>query len=150
MTLKIPKGKFAVKVYRGKEGIKGVVEAFGKTQKSGDTIYSFGYEGGFDKVLGKEWWKKATRTKWPKTKFAGVFSSHKLASKPHTKRAKVRYIKAGKGNIEVAIWKDSVRIFLLSKSTPSVIVIRNPEIARGFMNYWKFLWQKGQEAKRKL
>jgi hypothetical protein len=125
--------KGSVKVYSGKNGIKQVVEAFSKMQKGGDTVYSFGYEGGFDRVLGREWWKKATHAQ--KTKFAGIFSSHSLESKPHTKRAKVRYIKAGKGNVEVAVWKGTVRIFHLSKNNPSVIVIRNPEIAKGFMNY---------------
>jgi len=145
MAAKIP----GIKIYQGKDGIKKVVEEFSKMQKNGDKIYSFGYEGGFDRVLGKEWWKNATNTKWPKTKFSGVFASHKLESKPHSKRAKVRYVKAGRGNIEVAVWKDTVRIFHLSKTNPSVIVIRNPDISQGFMNYWKFLWQNGKEAKKK-
>lgn len=139
-----------VKVYKGKEGIKKILEEFSRAQKTGDMVCSFGYEGGFDRALGKEWWKKLTRVKSAKTKFKGVFSWHRLASRPHTKRANVRYVKAGKGSVEIAIWKDTVRIFLLKEKNPSAILIRNPEIAHGFMNYWKFLWQQGKEAKKKL
>jgi len=145
----ILKGNFVVKIYKGNKGIQKVLSIFSKAQKRGDIVYSFGYEGGFDKVLGKRWWEKL-KVKSAKTKFQGLFSWHKLASKPHSKRSKVRYVKAGKGNIEVAIYKDTVRIFLLTKKNPAVILIKNPEIARGFKNYWKFLWQQGKEAKKKL
>ena len=139
-----------VKIYKGKRGIKSILEKFSKIQKTGDVVCSFGYEGGFDRALGKEWWKKLKRIKSAKTKFRGVFSLHGAASRPHTKRADVRYVKAGKGNIEVAIWRDTVRIFLLTKENPSVILIKDSKIARDFMNYWKFLWQSGKEASRKL
>lgn len=146
MVITIPKGNFVVKAYRGKRALKEIQKAFDKIQKPGDVIYDFGYEGGFDKVLGKKWWEKARKVKWTKTKFKGIFSWHKLAHKPTQKRANVRYVNTGKGNIEVVIWKDTVRIFLLAKKNPAVILIKNNEIAQGFKNYWKFLWQKGKEG----
>jgi len=137
------------KVYKGKQGIKNLMDKFSKIQKTGDVVCSFGYEGGFDRALGKEWWKKLTRVKSAKTKFKGVFSLHGAASRPHTKRADVRYVKAGKGSIEIAVWKDTVRIFSLTKKNPYVILIKDSSVADGLMNYWKFMWQSGKEAKKR-
>ena len=102
-----------------------------------------------DKALGKGWWKELRNVKSARTKFQGVFGMHKLARKPSSKRAKVKYIQAGKGNIEVAIYKDTVRIFVLTKKNPEVILIQNREIANGLKNYWKFMWQHGKEAKKR-
>lgn len=138
------------KVYKGKQGIKDIMNEFSAIQKTGDVIYSFGYEGGFDKVLGKDWWKTITRVKSANTKFKGVFSLHPAASRPHTKRTEIKYVKAGKGEIEVAVWKDTVRIFSLTKKNPYVVLIKDPAVAKGLMNYWKLLHGIGKEAKKKL
>jgi len=128
-----------VKLYTGKSGILKNICEFDKLQRAGETVYSFGYEGGFDRVLGKVDWSEK------KTKFCGIFSMHKGARGSTSKRTKIRYVKAGKGNIEVAIWKDTVRIFKLTKNAPYVIVIKDKAIAAGFMNYWKMLWERGRK-----
>lgn len=128
-----------VKIYKGKAGILKNVREFDRMQKAGEIVYSFGYEGGFDRVLGKVKWSKK------KTKFCGIFSWHKSAKGSATKRTKIRYVKAGKGNIEVAIWKDTVRIFLLKKGKPVVFMIKDRDIAKGFMNYWRFMWKHGKK-----
>lgn len=144
----IRKGK-AVKLYKGKEKIKKLIEDFTRIQKTGDVVYSFGYEDKFDSALGKGWWRDLRKVKSVHTKFRGVFSWHKHARKPSQTRAKVRYIKAGKGNVEIAIYKDTIRVFVLTKKNPYAILIQDAEIAKGFKNYWKFLWQCGKEAKKK-
>jgi hypothetical protein len=139
-----------IKVYKGKENIKKLIEEFTGKQKTGDTVYSFGYEDQFDKALGKEWWKTLRKVKGAHTKFKGVFSWHKRARMPSQARATARYIKAGKGETEVAIYKDTVRIFSLTKKDPYALLIKDKNVARSFMNYWKFLWLQGKEAKKKL
>jgi len=139
----IPKGKY-VKTYKGKGAIKKLIEDFSSMQETGDTVYSFGYEDQFDKALGKEWWKTLRKTKTSHTRFQGVYSWHKKARKPSSERAKTRYLKAGKGETEIAIYKDTVRIFCLTKKNPYAILIRDPAIAKSFMNYWKVLWQQGK------
>jgi hypothetical protein len=128
-----------VKLYTGKSGILKNICEFDKLQRAGETVYSFGYEGGFDRVLGKVDWSEK------KTKFCGIFSMHAGARGSTSKRTKIRYVKAGKGNIEVAIYKDTVRIFKLTKKAPCVIVINDKAIATGFMNYWKVLWKQGRK-----
>ena len=145
----IPKGK-AVKLYKGKEKIKKLIEDFTKAQKTGETVYSFGYEDKFDKALGKKWWWDLRKIKSARTKFKGVFSWHKKARIPSQARAKAHYVKAGKGNIEIAIWRDTVRVFVLTRKNPYAILIKDAEVARGLKNYWKFLWQCGKEVKKKL
>ena len=144
----IPKGK-AVKLYKGREKIKKLIEEFTKAQKTGDTVYSFGYENKFDSALGKGWWRDLRKGKSAHTKFQGVFSWHARARKSSQTRAKTRYINTSKGNIEIAIYKDTVRVFVLTKKKPYVILIKDAEVAKGFKNYWKFLWQCGKEAKKK-
>jgi hypothetical protein len=143
----IPKRKY-LRVYNGKEKIKRLIEQFSAMQKTGETVYSFGYEDKFDQALGKDWWKTLRKTKTAHTKFYGLFSWHKKARKPTSKRAKTRYVNAGRGETEIAIYKDTVRIFCLTKKNPYAILIRDPEVAKGFMNYWKFLWQQGKEARK--
>lgn len=143
----IPKGK-SVKLYKGKEKIKTFMEEFTKAQKKGETVYSFGYEDKFDSALGKGWWRDLRRVKSAHTKFRGVFSWHKHARKSSQKRAKTRYINTGNGNIEVAIYKDTVRVFVLTKKNPYVVLIKDAEVAKGLKNYWRFLWQCGKEAKK--
>jgi len=90
-------------------------------------------------VLGKVDWSEK------KTKFCGIFSMHAGARGSTTKRTKIRYVKAGKGDIEIAIYKDTVRIFKLTKKAPYMILIKDKAIAAGFMNYWKVLWEKGRK-----
>lgn len=128
-----------VKVYKGKSGILRNTREFDKMQRAGETVYSFGYEGGFDRVLGKVDWSKK------KTKFCGIFAWHKSAKGSTTKRTKIRYVRAGKGDIEVAIWKDTVRIFRLTNKNPEVVLIKDKDVAKGFMNYWNFLWKQGKK-----
>ena len=145
----IPRGK-VIKVYKGKEKIKKLIADFTKAQKKGDIVYSFGYEDKFDIALGKSWWGGLRKIKSAHTKFRGVFSWHARARIPSQARAKTRYIKAGRGNIEIAIWRDTVRVFVLTKTNPYAVLIKDAEVARGLKHCWKFLWQCGREAKRKL
>lgn len=140
----------AIKIYKGREQIKKLIEEFSKKQKSGDTVYSFGYEDQFDRALGKDWWRSFRNVETVHTKFKGVFSWHKKARIPSQTRAKVRYIEVGKGETEVAIWKDTVRIFSLTKKNPYAVLIKDPAVAHSFLNYYKFLWKQGKEAKKKL
>ena len=149
MIQMIPKGN-VVRVYRGKKQIKRLINAFTAIQKEGETVYSLGYEDLFDRALGKNWWWTLRKVRGVHTKFRGVFSWHKKARIPSQSRAKVHYIHAGKGDIEVAIYKDSVRIFSLTKKNPYAILIKDPKISRSFMNYWKVLWKQGKSAKKKL
>lgn len=143
----IHKGKY-VRIYKGKEAIKNLIEEFSAMQKTGDIVYSFGYEDKFDQALGKGWWKTLRKMKTAHTRFQGVYSWHKKARKPSSTRAKTRYLKTGKGETEIAIYKDTVRIFALTRKNPYAVLIRDPVIAKGFMNYWKFLWQQGKEARK--
>ena len=130
-----------VKTFKGKNNIKKVIESFDRVQKKGDVVYSFGYEGGFDKILGKDWWKQSTDK--AKADFRGIFSLHKFSKKSSSKRTKVKYVKAGKGNIEVAIWNNTVRIFVFDKN-PSVVLIEDKTVAKGFKNYWDFMWKQSK------
>lgn len=145
----IPKGKFVVKVYKGKEAIKRLIDDFTRAQKHGDCVYGFGYEDKIDAALGKGWWRDL-RVKSKHVKWQAVYSYHAKSRKPSSKRARVRYVKAGSGLMEVAIWKDTVRVFDYNRKNPRVILIHNKEIAKGFKNYWKFLWSQGKESKRVL
>ncbi len=131
-----------VKIYKGKSGIMKNIREFDRMQKTGQQVYSFGYEGGFDRVLGEVAWSGK------KTKFAGIFSWHNGAQGSTSKRTKIRYVRAGKGNIEVAVWKDTVRIFHLAKKDPYVILIKDNDVAKGLMNYWNFMWKFGKEVKK--
>ena len=131
-----------VKIYKSKNGIIKNIREFDRMQKAGEVVYSFGYEGGFDRVLGKVKWSRK------KTKFCGIFSLYKSAKGSTSKRTDIRYVKAGKGNIEVTIWKDTVRIFLLVKKSPAAILIKDKDIAKGFKNYWNFMWKHGKKPSR--
>ncbi|HJX06169.1 MAG TPA: helix-turn-helix domain-containing protein [Candidatus Nanoarchaeia archaeon] len=135
------------KVYEGIKGIKTAREHVLDVLNKGDTFYIILSNYPNDEKLEAYWmdFQERRAKKGIKCKYILNEDLRKIGEK----RKKLPFSETRFVNPEglsptwTEIYKDHVTIGVLS-SKPSVFVIKNPDIAKGFINYFEFLWKTGK------
>lgn len=130
-----------INVYEGKQGLKVLLEdmirskdlcVFGATGKSYDILRYF--MPGIEKKAQKLGLKGRMIT-------SHEFRGHKMTA---FSDLEIRYLDAVKSPATTTIYEDKVAIHVLTDK-PTVIIMKNKEIAESYRNYFEFLWVQGKE-----
>lgn len=138
-----------VEIYRGKRGIKTILEDVFQECKKGDEVLAFGFGGSnFVKVLGPYYHHYIFKhiSKKIGIKFRAIFNESekeeeyvkRLGEIPLTK-AKFVFTKY-ETPTHTRIYGNKVAIFLLEKD-PTAILINDKKIAEGYRYFFEFLWR---------
>ena len=131
-----------VQVFRGKGGLKTVVEDVLRVNK---TWYVLGGARNLSKALEYYFphWSKRREEQGLKIKIIRDSSMRK--SGEQAKNIEVRYLKSEfKFPANVGIYGDNVVEFLFGEE-PLIIIIRSEMAAKGFMEYFNLLWKMSKE-----
>jgi sugar-specific transcriptional regulator TrmB len=131
-----------IKLFRGYKGAKSVFQEILDICKRGSTYYVLGSQGQFSEhmqnyaqLFSKLKIEKGIRTKMLRRTHkdkVGKLTDYKIVPSDVDSPATIN-IYAGK--VSIFIWEE----------VPQVIVIDNPQVARTFENYFKFMWKHARQ-----
>ena len=136
---------FGIELYEGEKEVKKIFESTLKNMKKGEIIYSFGYEGIFEKKESYKYWLRSQINKRisRKVKYKAVFNTHKGASSSKSDLTEIRYANLGDidGNVEIAFYKNIIIIYMI-KDNERALLIKNNLLYSSLFSYFRFLWEK--------
>lgn len=134
-----PRGKESVEIYKGREGLKTVMDLIIKEKKD---FLNLGYTAIPPKILKHWYWhwdRRRLKLKIHRTALANP-ASKKFINK--LKLTKVRYLpKDLSMPLSTVIFPDKVILMLAAFEEPINIIIESKQIAKAYNNYFWFIWK---------
>lgn len=131
-----------VEVYKGKEGLKTILEDVIRSKKD---ILTYGSEGNFSRILRFYFKHYLKRLEKSGVKMKVIFNYDDTRKPFEWEFAKVKYIpKKYKTPTETTIYGDKVAIFLL-REEPKAILIKSKTIAESYRKYFNLLWRTARK-----
>lgn len=134
--------KQEVKLYKDRAGIKTILEDILRTLKKDDCVLAYGSDANFYEIL-KYYYKPFIKRRIKQgIKLRCILSE---GNKINLDLSRIKYIsKSYHLPVGTAIYSSKVAIFLL-KDIPTVILIENEDIARGYRDYFEWLWSLAKD-----
>ncbi len=131
--------EFNLLTYEGKNGIKNILEDIVKEEKD---FFCFGTEGQFSKHFPVYINKFISKLKEKKIKYKIIYSSGAKENHPPMEKGarEIRYLpKKYQNSFVIIIYGNNVGLVAWNSMTS--ILIKNKEIASGFLNYFNLMWK---------
>lgn len=141
------KERLSVEVFRGKKGVKTVLEDVFSVCKRGDEVLAFGFGGSnLFKVLGPYYHRYIMRSIHDFGLFYRAISDPRDLEQEYVRylkklpRTQVKYVLRGvEAPAHTRIYGGKVAIILIEKD-PTAILIDDEKVAAGYRQFFEFLW----------
>ncbi|MEM2137752.1 MAG: helix-turn-helix domain-containing protein [Candidatus Anstonellaceae archaeon] len=137
-----------VRVYRGVEGLRTVLNSILEEVGTRGEYCDFGVSGMLREVMGSYWWTWQGAKRKKKIRSYVIFNE-KIKNDPTFLKeyyGKCRfYPKEYPSVTDTFIWKDSVALMLWTAKPPIAIVIRSRENAESYRNQFWLLWKQAKK-----